>query len=76
MGTTVRIYADFNSTDETGRVWGLLEADLENQRHLLADGLKVILHMDEGFEIVGTLVFENNSWLAIPDWTTLRDAEH
>jgi hypothetical protein len=71
----IRIYADFNNSDEQERVRlntvGSLE-DLEKHRHALKDGLKVILYMTGEFEVHGTLVFDGGIWNGIPEWETIR----
>lgn len=70
----IRIYADFNSTDEQDRVRlstvGSLK-DIELHRSQLKEGLKVILYMTNEFEVRGTLTFDR-IWRGIPDWTTIR----
>lgn len=70
----IRIYADFNSKDEQGRVWlntvGALE-DIEQHRSELKEGLEVILYMTDEFEVRGTLTFDK-IWLGIPDWDTIH----
>jgi hypothetical protein len=64
----LRIYADFNSTDEDGRVnlntVGSLR-DIEKHRAELRDGLSVVLTMTHELEVVGTLVFDG-IWKGIP----------
>jgi hypothetical protein len=70
----LRIYADFNSRDEEGRVWlntvGSLR-DLEAHRDELHEGERVLLYVPDEFEVEGTLVFDR-IWLAVPDLRTLR----
>jgi hypothetical protein len=70
----LRIYADFNSTDEEGRVMlntvGSL-ADLDRHKDEIAEGMTVILYSPGDFEVLGTLVFEG-IWMGIPDWSTIR----
>ena len=70
----VRIYADFNSTDEQGRVMlntlGSLK-DLESYKDMIASGMKVTFYVPEDFEVQGTLLFEG-IWVGIPDWSTIR----
>jgi hypothetical protein len=70
----IRIYADFNSTDEQRRVMlntvGSLN-DLEMHRDVVADGMEVIFYVPGDFEVHGTLVFEG-IWIGIPDWSTIR----
>ena len=70
----IRIYADFNSTDEQSRVRlstvGSLK-DIERHRGSLKEGLEVILYMTDEFEVRGTLTFDQ-IWLGIPDWDTIH----
>lgn len=70
----LRIYADFNSIDEQGRVnlntVGSLE-DVERHKAELREGLEVILYMTGELETRGVLVFDG-IWKAIPDWSTVR----
>jgi hypothetical protein len=70
----IRIYADFNSSDEQGRV--MLNTvgsrtDLEQHKDVIAEGMLVILYMPGDFEVSGTLVFEG-IWMGIPDWSSIR----
>ena len=73
----IRIYADFNSCDEDGRVCldtvGSLQ-DIEKHRDVLAEGMKVILDMTDEFEVQGTLVFDE-VWKGVPDWDTIQYAK-
>jgi hypothetical protein len=73
----LRIYADFNSCDEQGRVClntaGSL-ATLHAQQDALFDGLRVMLYVPEEFEVEGVLIFDR-IWMGIPDWSTLRYCE-
>lgn len=69
----IRIYADFNSTDEQDRVRLSTTGsrkDIELHRSQLKEGLEVILYMSDEFEVRGTLTFDN-IWLGIPDWDTI-----
>jgi hypothetical protein len=70
----IRIYADFNSCDEQGRVRlntvGSLK-DIKQHENVLEDGMRVLLYMKDEFEVYGTLVFED-IWLGIPDFSTIR----
>lgn len=70
----IRIYADFNSKDEQGRVRlstvGSLE-DIEKHSTELIEGLEVILHTPGDFEMRGTLTFDG-IWLGIPHYNTIR----
>jgi len=69
----IRIYADFNSCDEQGRVRlntvGSLK-DIKQYENVLEDGMRVLLYMKDEFEVSGTLVFED-IWLGIPDFSTI-----
>ena len=70
----IKIYADFNHQDEQGRV--LLDtvgslADIKEHQDELAEGMKVLLYVENEFQVEGTLVFDG-VWLAIPDLTTLH----
>lgn len=70
----LRIYADFNSCDELGRVQlntvGSLR-DVELHRGALVPGLKVVLYMTDELEVEATLVFDE-IWMGWPDWTTVH----
>jgi hypothetical protein len=70
----VRIYADFNHRDEQYRVVldtvGSLE-DIKTHEDVLAEGVNVLLYMEDEFEVEGTLVFDG-VWLAVPDFDTFR----
>lgn len=70
----IRIYADFNSTDEHGRV--LLNTvgsreDLERHKNQLAEGQTILLYMTGEFTVVGILTFDG-IWMGVPDWDTIR----
>ena len=70
----IRIYADFNHCDEQGRV--LLDtvgslADIGENEAALAEGMVVLLVMDEELEVEATLGFDR-VWRAVPDFETLR----
>lgn len=70
----LRIYADFNNSDEQGRVrlnTAGSKKDLDAHAGELADGLRVILHMMDEFEVDGALVFDQ-IWRGVPDWGTIR----
>lgn len=71
----LRIYADFNSQDEAGRVClntvGSLRG-IEAHRDELREGLAVILYMTDEFEVNGTLIFDQNIWKGIPDWSSIK----
>ncbi|MCI0712904.1 MAG: hypothetical protein L0154_22295 [Chloroflexi bacterium] len=70
----IRIYADFNSQDEQGRVKlttvGSRE-DIEKFKDVLEEGMVVMLYMSNEFEVEGMLVFDE-VWRAIPDYKTIR----
>lgn len=70
----LRIYADFNSCDEQGRVRlstvGSL-ADIKKNEDSLNEGMKVIFYMTDEFEVSGVLVYEQ-IWLGIPDFSTIH----
>jgi hypothetical protein len=70
----IRIYADFNSQDEQGRVRLSTvgsRKDVEKHRASLKEGMKVILYSPGDFEVQGTLTFDK-IWLGIPDLSTIR----
>lgn len=70
----VRIYADFNSRDEHGRVClntSRSLADLQAEPNVIVNGMRVVLYMTDEFEVEGTLVFDK-IWMGVPDWNTLR----
>jgi hypothetical protein len=71
----VRIYADFNNSDEQGRVRlntvKSLE-DLEQNKATIKDGLSVVLYMSGELEVHGTLIFQDGIWNGIPEWATIR----
>jgi hypothetical protein len=73
----IRIYADFNNTDEQGRVGlntvGSLE-DLKQYGETLQEGDAVILYAPDEFEVSATLSFDK-VWMARPDWATLVRVE-
>jgi len=70
----LRIYADFNSCDEEGRVClntvGSLR-DIDAHRAELREGMTVLLYEPDEFEVEGSLVFDR-IWWGIPDLSTLR----
>ena len=74
----LRIFADFNNSDQQGRVRlntvGARE-DLDPHRNALKEGMKVILYMPD-LEVTGTLVFDEEIWKGIPDWSTTRHIDH
>src|SRR3989344_8956132 len=70
----IRIYADFNSKDERGRVrlsTAGSRKDIERHRASLKEGLEVILYMADDCEVRGALTYDG-IWLGIPDWNTIR----
>ena len=70
----IRIYADFNSCDEQGRVWlntvGSL-ADIKKYEDSLKEGMKAIFYMTDEFEVSEVLAYEQ-TWLGIPDFGTIH----
>jgi hypothetical protein len=70
----LRIYADFNNSDQQGRVLlntiGSLK-DIEQHKDEIAEGMEVVFYMTGEFEVCGTLVYEE-IWMGIPDWNTIR----
>jgi hypothetical protein len=71
----IRIYADFNTQDEAGRVClnvaGSL-VDIARYGDSLCEGMDVILDVRDEFEVIGKLVFDEGIWKGIPDWSTVR----
>lgn len=70
----IRIYADFNSVDEGGRVWLNTVAaltDIAAYQGALTDGMRVMLYVPGELEVEATLVFDR-IWNGIPDWATLH----
>lgn len=71
----LRIYADFNCTDEDGRVWldtvGSLR-DIEAHAAELKEGMTVMLYMTNELEVEATLLQDRGSWKGVPDWKTKR----
>jgi hypothetical protein len=70
----VRIYADINNRDEKRRVrlnTVGAERDIASAQEPLEPGKRVMLYMDDEFEVEATLEFEK-IWLGCPDWSTLR----
>lgn len=74
MENLIRIYADANDRDEQGRfelgIVGSL-ADIKKYEGLLADGMVVLLNVQDEFEVEGTLIFDQ-IWRAIPNFETLH----
>ena len=70
----IRIYADFNHCDEQYHVVlntvGSL-ADIKKHSDALVEGMRVLLYVEDEFEVEGTLIFDK-VWRAIPDYATLR----
>lgn len=70
----IRIYADYNTRDEQGRVVlntvGSLK-DIERYRDEMREGMEVILNVQDEFEVRATLTFDE-VWRAIPDMTSIR----
>ncbi len=70
----IRIYADFNSCDEQGRVQldtAGSRKDIKRYENVLKEGMRVLLYTPDDFEVYGTLVFEG-IWMGIPDLSTIR----
>ena len=78
----LRVYADFSDRDRDGACWLLnyQSVDLADQVAALEikRGDKVTLYQDEDdFEVVATLDFRyvdvlaRETWVAVPDWSTL-----
>lgn len=69
----IRIYADFNSCDEQGRVMlntvGSLR-DLEKHKAVIREGAHVVFYAPGEFEVSGTIMFEE-IWKGVPDWSTI-----
>lgn len=68
----IRIWADFNSISEDGRLWALSKKDLKHYGSQLREGIEVIVHMDDEFEVQATLTQGRVGWEAIPDMSTIR----
>jgi hypothetical protein len=70
----IRIYADFDSKDDQGRVWldtvGSLR-DIEIHRGSLSEGTRVVLYVPDDFEVEAVLTFDK-AWRGIPDLSTIR----
>ena len=74
----IRIYADFNNTDEEGRVRLNTVAslrDIESHRDLMTPGAEVLLYMTSEFEVHGTITWDGGIWRGVPDWSTIRYVE-
>ena len=69
----IRIYADENARDEQDRyllnVTGS-QRDIERHNGVLTDGLRVVLNVQDEFEVEATLIFDG-VWRAIPDDSTV-----
>lgn len=73
----IHIYADANNRDEDGRFdLAIVGArrDLEAHKNELKDGMKVLLNVQDEFEVVATLVFDrqHQRWFGVPDDKTIR----
>ena len=74
---TPRVYADFHSADVKGRLRlncvGTVQ-DLSRQRIILEEGLRLTLY-SEDLETEGHVQFsaEENIWVAVIDWDTIRE---
>jgi hypothetical protein len=73
------IYADFNSTAESGGVWCLWvpgnAEEIAQFQTSLEDGLRVVLYMDE-VRVLGQLRRDAGRWYAFPDWETVWDDDN
>ena len=80
----IRLYADFNASTPEGECYILMHGDVHLDsaaEHLhLNVGDRVLLYQDEDdFEVEAILDHRyvpyqlRDEWIAIPDWTTLRD---
>lgn len=71
---TPRIYADFNYCDPEGRLIlntrGSLK-DIAEYMEFLQPGLRIVVYMDDEFEVEATLLYDG-TWLATPHLETLR----
>lgn len=70
----IRIYADFNSQDEEGRVWltgPQTKSDMKPYEEHFTEGMRVLLYEDNDFEVESILTFDL-AWRGIPDDSTLR----
>lgn len=74
-----RVYADFHSADEKGRLRlgcvGTLQ-DLSRQRIVLREGLHLTLY-SEDLEVEGRVHFsaDENTWVAAVNWDAIREVE-
>ena len=71
----IRIWADFNAQVGDGRISLHTvgsKRDLEPYQDELREGLQVLLHQDDEFEVEATLTCGRKGWLAIPDMSTIR----
>jgi hypothetical protein len=74
MTEPIRIYADWNSRDEHGRLLLSISgarSDLTRHANELVDGMEVTLNVQDEFELQATLVFDR-VWRAIPKEHTIR----
>ena len=70
----IRIYADWNAMDDHGRLLlniARARRDLEAHAEAIEPGLRVLLDVQDEFEVAATLVF-GGIWLAVPDEKTIR----
>ena len=78
----LRVYCDFNARTREGICFILMYRDQDIETQIedlrLSKGDKVILFQDEDdFEVTATLdrqcvdVLQKETWVAIPDWSTL-----
>jgi hypothetical protein len=80
----IRLYADFNARTPEGECHIMLHEgmhlDQAAERLQLKAGNRVLLYQDDDdFEVEAILDYRyvpyllGDAWLAIPDWTTMRD---
>lgn len=73
----LKIYADFNNADETGRIRlntvGSLQ-DINRLKGSLAPGISVVLYTPGDFEVAARVEYDG-IWIGIPDWSTITYLE-
>lgn len=72
-----RVFADFHGADLSGRVRLIAQGtfdDLARLKLTLHDGMELILHDDEEFQMRGIVRYskEERIWVAEVDWTKLE----
>jgi len=72
----LRIYADANDQTADGlfelSVAGSLQ-DIQRHGSKLKPGMRVLLNVQDEFEVEGTLSFSGGVWYGRPDYATRRD---